>query len=578
MTGISAARTGLALTICALAAVFCPPVDASAAPAPSLRLASAESPDGPNARLVVVVPPLLAMQHVPASAFQVTQAGRTLPVTVRRVVDAGLDVYVLLDTAVAGTTLAAEQSAAADLLRNLPPAVRTATATARSAAGGFSIPSAQPGNAAALRALAAVRPQRTAFLGETLNTIAGMPIGDRRRVIVVLSDCRGPGVRDLGPLVPALGSGDRQLDVVAPGPGCPPQLSSLASGAGGLAMVGGPVTGLRRALATVLFDLLGQYRLSVPVSRDRRPLSVSVAFAGVRVTTDVPLAPAAAPAPATQPGRHPRTLLGGLATVAAIILAATAVIAARTGLLDRTRARSRLLDPTPAPARPAGTAPEAAGAPRAGHPAPEDPGSPDARGTETQDVPARAAPDFPASGLSDRTIRVRLPERADATALMGYAERDGGVADGWLPVPDRGEGVDWAALVDDWVAGWNGRPSSAGLSLVVERCEDGRLVGYLGLRVSPHAVDIVYGTAPSSRGCGYATRALRQVAGWLTEQDAGRPVQVVIPPRHSVGRHVARAAGFYPTGTVRSFVPTTGAPSLDLRFVFTPNDASDVPS
>lgn len=205
-------------------------------PDPALRLASVAATVGQGARLVVVVPAALSRQQVPASAFGVTRAGRGVPVTVRRVVDAGLEVYLVLDTTVDPATLAAEQSSAADLLRNLPPSVRVATTTTDE--GTLPVPTAMPGNLGALRALAAVRPQATAFLPERLNAIASMPVGRHRRVIVLLTDCLKQGASDLTPVRAALATGDQQLDVVAPGAGCPSEVTLLA----GNGRAGAPAT------------------------------------------------------------------------------------------------------------------------------------------------------------------------------------------------------------------------------------------------------------------------------------------------------------------------------------------------
>lgn len=347
MTRIPAAQTARGLASCAraviagaLAAIVCAPVSVSAAAAPSLRIASVAVTDGSNARLAVVVPPLLAGRDVPASAFHVTQAGRSLPVRVRRVADAGFDVYLLIDTTVAAATLAAVQSAAADLLRNLPPGVRTATADA----GLLSVPPVQPGTTAALRDLAAARPLSTTFLREALSTIISRPTIDRRRVVVLLTDCGEQDLGDLNPVENALADGDQQLDVVAAGAGCPAQLSSLATGSGGLAVRDTPVDRLDQAVDTMLFDLLGQYRLSVPWSPDGAPLTVAVDYAGVRSAAVVPSSATSASSLAAeqlrQPDRDSPTLLAILAVIAALILASQAVIPALAGRRGRPHGRS----------------------------------------------------------------------------------------------------------------------------------------------------------------------------------------------------------------------------------------------
>ncbi|PZS25021.1 MAG: hypothetical protein DLM59_20830 [Pseudonocardiales bacterium] len=310
--------------------LWTPGAAAAATPDPALRLAAVEPAGDVGARLTVAVPSTLARQALPVSAFHVRQAGHPLPVTVRRLTDAGMDVFLVLDTTVRRDTFAAEQSSAADLLRSLPTGVRIATTTTD--LGALHVPEAVSGSLSALRTLAAVRPQATTFLPERLNAIAALPVGPRRRVIVLLTDCLKPDMGDLSPLRTALATGKLQLDVVAPGAGCPSELSLLAGSAGGLAVTGDVLGRLDQALDAVLLDLLGQYQLSVAGSPDRRLMTVTVDYAGVHSTTGVPsrVPPSSLTAgPVHQPVRPSSPLLATLAMVAAIALAASPVIAGR---------------------------------------------------------------------------------------------------------------------------------------------------------------------------------------------------------------------------------------------------------
>ncbi len=572
MTWTLAAKTGLLLTGALAVAVIAPAAPAAgavgAAEDSSLRLAGVRF--GAATQLVVAVPPDLARQALPDSAFHVIQDGRGLPLSVQRVTDGGLDVYVVLDTAVPRPTLAAEQSAAVELLRNLPPSVRTAAV----GSAGSAVPAAQPGNATALRDLSVITPQATASPTPALTAIAALPADGRRRAIVLLTDCHAAAAAHLQPLAASLGRGDRdqQLDVVAPGSGCPQDLPSLATRAGGLAVVGQSLARVDQALDTVLLDLLGQYRVTLPASARGKSLTVTVDQAGARASTDIvaaalPRSAAAAARPTHKAGGTSRGLLAALVVLVVVLAIVAGAIAVR-----RRRA------PAGAPVSHAAARParEAAGPPpfrpvvqAADKPPPERP----------PDKPAgwspAALPGFVSTGVTDQTVRVRLPELADASALQAYAGQADGMADGWVPVPADDAGPAWTALVDAWLQTWRAGPGGGALSLLVERCADRRVVGYVGLRMGPRAADISFGTAPPWRSNGYATRSLRLIADWLTDDDPARTVQAMIRPEDDASCNVARQAGFQPTGVTRTFVPETGRVELDLRYVFRPGAAGE---
>ncbi|MEP6695998.1 MAG: GNAT family N-acetyltransferase [Pseudonocardiales bacterium] len=575
MTRSPAAKMGPALTVGALAVAVLMPITASATEAPgasSLRLAAIEYP-GLTTEIVVAVPAGLAAQPLPTSAFQVTQAGSTLPLTVQRVADAGLEVYIVLDTAVAKPTLAAEQSAASELLRKLPPAVRTA---AVGSGAGYVVPSAQPGNVTALHDLSVITPRPTTSLNPTLTAIATLHTDGRRRVIVLMTDCHATGAAHLRSFGAALGhaGSDQQLDVVAPGSDCARELPSLAARSGGLSVLGQSLARLDQAVDTLLLDLLGQYRLSVLAAARGPALTVTVDQGGVRASTVVAAASARrripAPAPAHKGGGASRVLLATLVVLVLIVAIAVVAIVSRR-FRRRPPARAQVPWVAVQPAR------EGAGPP------PPRPVVPEGSPTPTERAPKQpfrwspaALPGFVSTGVTDRTVRLRLPEIGDAPALQAYAEHADGTADGWVPVPGDDDD-DWIALLDDWLQTWRAEPGDRSLSLLVERCQDRRVVGYVGLRVSPCAVDISYGTAPPWRRRGYATRALKLIANWLTDNNPGRPVQAVIPQEHEASCNVARRAGFDPRGVNRTFVPETGEVELNLLFVFRPGAGGGPP-
>jgi len=331
----TSARLAMATSAAALLAAGSGGAGAAATVAPSLRVATVSTTGDPD--LVVVVPATVAAQAVPPSAFRVRQGGRVLRISANRITDEGLDVHVVLDTSAANTSLAAEQGAASDLLRNLPPQVRTATETS----GGL-VHAPQAGRVSALQTLAQVRsdPAATPFeTSTTLTAIASSPTGDRSRILVLLTGCRP----DTAPGFPALGRtlarGRQQLDVLAAGSPCGPALAAQARNSGGLGVTGTPPERLAEAVDTITYDILGQYRLTVRNAQSTSPLDVEMDYAGVHASTTVALAPAQAGASAVRVSEgNDRLLFKLLAGLSGIILIATAV-----GFVLLLRRRSHLL-------------------------------------------------------------------------------------------------------------------------------------------------------------------------------------------------------------------------------------------
>ena len=283
MRGFAARLLGVTAAFCVLAGASY--AGAAATVAPSLRLATFTTSGDPD--LVTVVPPAMAAQTVPASAFRVQQNGVLRHISVNRIVDEGLDVHIVLDTEAANTDLAAEQSAASDLLRTLPGRVRTAIETS----GGL-VHAPQPGRTTALQDLAQAQPDPAATPFETettLSSIANSPIGRRNRIIVLLTSCRADNARGFPALAGTLAHGRQQWDLVATGHTCAPSLAAQARSSGGLGVTGIGTERLAEAVDTVTYDILGQYRLTVHDARTGSPLMVDVNYGGRRAATTLAL-------------------------------------------------------------------------------------------------------------------------------------------------------------------------------------------------------------------------------------------------------------------------------------------------
>jgi len=635
-----------------------PMASASASAPPQLRVVCTTA-SALQASVVVAVPWELSNRALPPSAFGMRQGGLTVPIKVRRVAETGLDVHVVIDPAGTNTAAVWQKSAAADLLRLLPPTVRTSVATAH---GGVRDP--RQGNAAALRALAEVQPRPAAPVDRTLNQIAGAARNGRKHLIVPITSCPQNSTTDIKPLKGALSNGTSQLDIIGFGRGCRSRLLPLARDHGGLTLATARPSQLAQAVDTIAYDTLGQYQLSLLAPAKATALVLTVDFAGVHAASrlrlpiaatgqatapalNTPASVSAAPAagaPANDPGAWRLRALLAVAATSILLVELVAALRVAAGRRSRRRASNAVDEkgwhnPASAPPsdRPNQAAPTgwlvkgAAGSVALADPAAVTrPDSASEDGTDTattqpvrderasgdlplepvvaSDAPKRRLLAFPASGLTDGTVRVRLPDSEDARALQDFVKSEGGLAGVWEPPPGPGTG-DREAVIDSWSRTWGGghppawswpssssagressaragaaqpiappRPSSLGrgLGLIVERTEEDGLIGYVGVREKPNAVEVSYGTSPRHQQQDYTRRAVLLVTHWLAQHDPLRHIQTVILPSDDMSRSIARDVGFVPTGTVWTFVPATGMMALSVCFEFEPGrDAAE---
>jgi len=120
----------------------------------------------------------------------------------------------------------------------------------------------------------------------------------------------------------------------------------------------------------------------------------------------------------------------------------------------------------------------------------------------------------------------------------------------------------------DWVASgpWEGTREGAGLAFeqyqegafrpewtmyMLVRLEDDRAVGAMGFHGAPDdtgRVEIGYDLAADARGRGYATEALRALAGWAVRQEGVRKVAAIVERGNVPSRRVLERAGFVRAG------------------------------
>lgn len=216
------------------------------------------------------VPAALSGQELPAEAFAASQAGAPVPVTATRVLGGPVppEVVLLLDTTVRPDELAAEQAAAADLLRALPAQTPVTV-----------LPGGDRTTAISALASVAALPVTGADLLSDLP-----PPPSVRRFVVVLSGCAAVGAE--GRSIPG---DDTQVSVLTLGPGCEAAGSRLAGRQPGVVRSGLDAAGLLAATDDVARELLGQYALRSEGPVGEGAVEVSVRSGTTSATASVDL-------------------------------------------------------------------------------------------------------------------------------------------------------------------------------------------------------------------------------------------------------------------------------------------------
>lgn len=287
------------------------------AAAGELQLAAPQLTTDRALTVYATIPGALTGMPLPDGAFTATQDGRPVSLTASPVLDNPVELVLVLDATADDATRAAEQSAAADLLRALPPQLPTTI-----------LPGGDPTKArSALEALGRL-PARDGGLLDGLP-----PAPSVRRIVVVLTGCPA-----LKAAQGDLAGGDTQVSVLATGADCAAAAEQLAGQQPGVVRVGLNATGLLSGVDEVSRSLLGQY-----VLRSEPGLGEALVEVTLRAGTTTASATVALPAPSapTVPGRstdgaHKAGSNGPLAV--ASVLAALAAFGLAVELRQRQRA------------------------------------------------------------------------------------------------------------------------------------------------------------------------------------------------------------------------------------------------
>ena len=164
--------------------------------------------------------------------------------------------------------------------------------------------------------------------------------------------------------------------------------------------------------------------------------------------------------------------------------------------------------------------------------------------------------EFPAAGLGDGVVRLRLMAEDDVDAVVDACQDP--EIPRWTRVPTPyGE-----AEARQWLA-QQGRTRRAGLAVELVMVEEasGRLVGSVGIADivwDEGRADVGYWVARAARGAGIATRGVRLLTAWAFDALPIERLQICAEPDNAASRRVAERAGFTFEGVLRSYILNKG--------------------
>jgi ribosomal-protein-alanine N-acetyltransferase len=162
------------------------------------------------------------------------------------------------------------------------------------------------------------------------------------------------------------------------------------------------------------------------------------------------------------------------------------------------------------------------------------------------------AVEFPAQGISDGEITLRLLAESDLPALVA-ALQDPEIPR-WTRIPKRYG----TAEARDWLAHQQGsRESGEGIDTIIVDAATGELLGGIGV---PHVdwderrCELGYWLAREHRGRGVMQRAIRLMASWILEALPIDRISIMAAVENAPSRAAAERAGFQFEGVLRSYI------------------------
>jgi len=180
--------------------------------------------------------------------------------------------------------------------------------------------------------------------------------------------------------------------------------------------------------------------------------------------------------------------------------------------------------------------------------------------------------EFPAAGLSDGLVRVRLIADADIPAVTAACDDPEIARYTTIPTPYA------TRHAREWLRqAHRGVESGTDLQTVVAAEAGGEVVGSVGLSgIDPATARCAagYWVAAGARGRGVATRALLLLCRYGFDQLGLERIEAWIDPGNSASLHVAERVGFSREGLLRSFMPINGVRRDMLMYSLLPGELS----
>jgi RimJ/RimL family protein N-acetyltransferase len=189
----------------------------------------------------------------------------------------------------------------------------------------------------------------------------------------------------------------------------------------------------------------------------------------------------------------------------------------------------------------------------------------------------RLLPDLPGGALTDGVVRLRPWRPQDAAAIHALHQLPDVVASSVPPIaPDREEvELRCGRAGSYWLAGERA-------DLVITDAVTGYPAGSIGLfyqEPSTGQAMIGYSMLTAWRGRGYATRAVRLLAGWAFEQVGIARLIAGTNPANVGSQRVLERAGFRREGYQRERLPaTSGSRVDDVLYALLPGDLAALPA
>ncbi|MDG4808025.1 GNAT family N-acetyltransferase [Micromonospora sp. WMMD1120] len=183
----------------------------------------------------------------------------------------------------------------------------------------------------------------------------------------------------------------------------------------------------------------------------------------------------------------------------------------------------------------------------------------------------RLLPDLPGGVLTDRVVALRPLAADDAELMYRLHSRPEVVANQAPPVPPTREAVERRCRLaaSGWLTGEIAR-------LLITDAASGEPAGSCGLSytdVAAGEASVGYALLPEWRGRGYATRAVRLLAGWAFGATGIARVTAGTVPDNVASHRVLERVGFHSEGLQRGRLPgLAGARLDDLTFALLPGD------